>query len=183
LHRCWQWCLLRTPALAGLSIISQSSPKPLLEITFPLLFSKLPSTAPPLDAESARDAYRRILSSLSSLCIQPILFEILVLQTTSKLDTLCSPSTPSPRSEEERECQAVYAYALLSCLLAVLRKKVDAGHADVARYIDELVPRLFSIFVVAALSPSGQNEVACDPRLLAISSKIVETVVQTLSVE
>jgi DNA repair/transcription protein MET18/MMS19 len=53
----------------------------------------------------------------------------------------------------------------------------------VARYIDELVPRLFSIFVVAALSPSGQNEVACDPRLLAISSKIVETVVQTLSVE
>jgi len=193
----------RGPALAGLAIISKISPKALEEITLPLLFSKLPDSPPPLEADEDRVRYRRILSSLSVLCVQPPLFEILVVRITSKLDLLCSstdhlldPASPSaPRREAEgvedlsmvdrpsRECDAVYAFALLSCLLNVLRTKVEAGHLDIPKYIDQLVPRLFTIFVLAALSTRSEQEIAADPRLVVVASRIIETVVQTLSVE
>ncbi|KAL7416158.1 Dos2-interacting transcription regulator of RNA-Pol-II-domain-containing protein [Mrakia frigida] len=194
---------LRGPALAGLAIISKIAPKTIEEITLPLLFSKLPDSPPPLEGEEDRVRYRRILSSLSVLCVQPPLFEILVVRITSKLDLLCSstdhlldpasPSTPrhgtqgvedlSMVDKPSRECDAVYAFALLSCLLNVLRTKVDAGHLDIPKYIDQLVPRLFTIFVLAALSTRSEQEIAADPRLVVVASRIIETVVQTLSVE
>lgn len=82
-----------------------------------------------------------------------------------------------------RETEAVYAYALLNCLLSVLRTKAEAGHSDIAKYIDQLVPRLLTIFVLAALSPYAESEIAADPRLVIVASRVVEAVVQTLSAE
>ena len=136
------------------------------------------------------------------LCVQPPLFEILVVRITAKLDLICTAgqdavprapvSAPNPSApvddtsmvdQTARECEAVYAFALLSCLLNVLRTKQDLGHLDIPKYIDELVPRLFTIFVLAALSQKSEQEIASDPRLVVVASRVVETVVQTLSVE
>lgn len=185
-----------------MAAISKIAPKALEEITLPLLFSKLPDKPPTLEGEEDRIRYRRILSSLSVLCVQPPLFEILVVRITAKLDLLCtagqdavpadalvSPGTDgavedtSMVDQTTRECEAVYAFALLSCLLNVLRTKQDLGHLDIPKYIDELVPRLFTIFVLAALSRKSEQEIASDPRLVVVASRVVETVVQTLSVE
>lgn len=168
-----------------------------------MLFSKLPDSPPTLEGEDDRVRYRRILSSLSVLCVQPPLFEILVIRITAKLDLICTagqdarPAAPvdgagadaaaiedtSMVDQTTRECEAVYAFALLSCLLNVLRTKQDLGHLDIPRYIDELVPRLFTIFVLAALSQKSEQEIASDPRLVVVASRVVETVVQSLSVE
>ena len=75
----------------------------------------------------------------------------------------------------------------MKTLADVLGAKIEAGHTDVVKYIDRLVPRLFNLFVWAALELEGEAEggararVATDPRLLAVGAQIVTLVTQTLT--
>ena len=165
-----------------LSTISSFAASHVSGNTLPLLFSALPDRAPPRDAEAERVKYWRTLASLKKLCMQPDLFETLVVRFSTKLDLLCVPSSSSPPpAEEELETAAAYAHSILKTLANVLSAKIDEGHTDVVKYIDRLVPRLYNLFIYSALVSEERPMAATDPRLLSVTAHIVTLVSQSLS--
>lgn len=162
-----------------LSTISSFAASHVSGNTLPLLFSALPDRAPSRDGESERVKYWRMLASLKKLCMQPDLFETLVVRFSTKLDLLCVPSSSSP--EEDLEPAAAYAHSILKTLADVLSAKIDKGHADVVKYIDRLVPRLYNLFIYSALVSEERPMTATDPRLLGVAAQIVTLVSQSLS--
>ncbi|KAI0352164.1 ARM repeat-containing protein [Trametes cingulata] len=171
-------------ALDLLSTISAFAPAHVSGNTLPLLFASLPDRAPPREAEAERIRYWRTLAYLKKLCTQPDLFETLVVRLSTKLDLLCVPaaSTDDQSSNEtDLEPAAAYAHSILKTLADVLSAKIDLGHADVVKYIDRLVPRLYNLFIYSALLAEDTPMVATDPRLLAVTAQIITLVTQTLS--
>ncbi|KAH9913980.1 ARM repeat-containing protein [Epithele typhae] len=163
-----------------LCAISSFAPSHVADNTLPLLFTSLPDRSPARDAEAERVKYWHTLASLKKLCTQPNLFETLVVRVSTKLDLLCLPS--SPLSPEALEPTSAYAHSLLCTLADVLSTKVEAGHTDVVKYVDRLVPRLCGMFVYSALATEdGMAMPATDPRLIAIAGQIVTLVTQTLT--
>ena len=112
------------------------------------------------------------------------------MRLSTKLELLCVPAPASStdstavsaNGSPDLEPAAAYAHSVLRTLADVLAAKVDAGHADVAKYADRLAPRLFALFAGAAFlaedTPGGA--VAADARLLAVAAQIVTLITQTL---
>ncbi|GHJ87563.1 hypothetical protein NliqN6_3965 [Naganishia liquefaciens] len=176
---------LRKSALEGLVSIAKLTRKPIEEITLPLLFGKLPDTAPPLDDEVKRLEYKHILASVSVLCALPGLLELMILRTLSRLENLASfEQAPNAADVDPvtRECNAAYAYSLLHSLLLTIRRKIQNGDLDVAKHFDTIVPRLFDYFVTGAVS-RAKEPIRTDVRLLSAAASIIETITQTLSKE
>ncbi|KIK61642.1 hypothetical protein GYMLUDRAFT_996292 [Collybiopsis luxurians FD-317 M1] len=165
------------PALQLLVTISLKASHHIKEQTLPLLFGMLPDDAPARDAALARARAWRILSALNTLCRQPELFESLVIRLNTKLDLLCVPLTPP--SPQEVEPRAAYAHSILTTLHQTLLGKVEEGHADVAKYIESLVPRLFNLFIYSGLV---SGKIATDSRLLTVAGNIIGAVVQNTTV-
>lgn len=177
---------LSEAALNLLTTISTLAPSHISQTTLPLLFSLLTDTAPSRSDGQARTRLWATLSSLTQLCVQPELFETLVIRLSTKLDLLCAPPTggpdPSVDVDADSEPTAAYAHAVLTTLANVLSKKVDRGDVDVPKYVDQLVPRLFNLFIYSA-SSSQKGLVATDTRLVTVAGRIVNLVVQTLPVQ
>ena len=144
-----------------------------------MLFTSLPDTAPPRDAESERLKYWRTLSFLKRLCIQPDLFETLVIRLSTKLDLLCVASTISDQISKDAEPTAAYAHSLLRTLADALAKKESAGHVDIAKYLDRLIPRLFSFHFHAVFG--GNHGLISGPRLISVTAEIITLVVQVVA--
>ncbi|KAI0079355.1 ARM repeat-containing protein [Panus rudis PR-1116 ss-1] len=160
--------------------ISSISPRHISETTLPLLFTTLPDRAPPRSAEAERLKYWLVLAFLKKLCIQPDLFEMLVVRLSTKLDLICTPrSSESAEADGDIEPTAAYAHSILRTLADVLATKVERGHPDVQKYIDRLVPRLYHLHIYSALAVEESLAVATDHRLVAVSSEIVTLIVQT----
>ncbi|KAF8587853.1 ARM repeat-containing protein [Ramaria rubella] len=174
---------VRTTALNSLSAVSLVAPKHIEDTTLPLLFSSLPDTAPPREAVAEHAQYRRILSNLATLCAAPALFETLVIRLSTKLDLICaSPIITST----DQEVNAAYANFILLSLSNVLARKVDAGHMDIPKYLDRLVPRLYNLFIHAAMT--GEKAivaagVARHPRLIEAGSNVIKQILQTVPVK
>ncbi|KAA1469065.1 ARM repeat-containing protein [Dentipellis sp. KUC8613] len=178
-------------ALTLLHTIATPAPHHIASTTLPLLFAALPDSAPPRADTAARARYCSTLAALARLCTQPALFETLVVRILTKLEFLCVPSAaesegagkPGP-AEGDVEPAAAYAHALLATLGDVLGAKVVRGDVDVPKYVDSLVPRLFNLFVYAAVagaeSESESGSVGTHPRVLGMAGRIVNLVVQTL---
>lgn len=135
------------------------SPKHVEETTLPLLFGLLPDRAPSNAAAQTKAA--RALSNLRTLCIAPVLFETLVIRLLTRLDL-----------SEDR----LYSLAMLATLHTVLETKIDAGHVDVAKYADSLVPKVYAL----ACSPGKMDG---DVRMLEAAATIVTLVARTLTSE
>jgi len=163
-------------ALAVLSTISHIAPKHVESTTLPLLFSSLPDTAPPRSSPTLHTQYRLILSNLTSLCTTPPLFETLVIRLSTKLDLICANTSP----DSDQEANAAYVHSALSSLSTVLATKVRAGDKDVPKYLERLVPHLYEVFIGASVRNGG---VASHPRVIQIGSKIIQQIVQTVSLE
>ncbi len=160
--------------------ISLNTPHHISEATLPLLFNSLPDRAPPRSADLERQKYWRTLAFLKRLCIQPDLFETLVVRLTTKLDLLCSPGNTSEGRIEDIEPTAAYAHSILRTLSDALAAKIGKGHTDVPKYIDRLLPRLYHLHISAALSlEDSVTRVAAGERLVAVSAEIVTMVTQT----
>lgn len=165
------------------------APHHLTDQTLPSLFAMLPEQAPSIDAQSERAEYWRALCALSKLCLQPTLFETLVIRLTAKLELLCSLSASLGASPgettrvEEAEHSAAYAHALLLTLANTLSVKVtkERPDPDVPKYVDRLLPHLFRLFLEAAVT--GEQRIMEDQRLLRVGARIVKLVVEALSVE
>ena len=84
---------------------------------------------------------------------------------------------------EDKEPTAAYAHALLRTLADALSAKVARGDADVPKYQERLLPRLFNLHVYSVLAADGADLVASDPRLVAVSAEIVTLVLQTATAE
>ncbi len=179
---------LRTEAIQALSAISLLVSKPMEESTLPMLFGKLPDSAPALDQVESRFQYLQILESLSELCVSPSLFETLVVRVLSKLDLLCEDVEKmkvdgKDDSDIQHECDVAYAFALLNCLLTTLRKKVVAKHLDVSKYFDQVVPRLFSLSLNGAKLEGAGPSIAADVRIISACAAVVEILTQTSGAE
>ncbi|OJA09726.1 hypothetical protein AZE42_08802 [Rhizopogon vesiculosus] len=165
--------------LTLLSVIAAIAPHHLSSQTLPILFSSLPDDAPSRDAAAQRASYWRALSALSTLCVQPQLFETLVIRLTTKLDLLC---VISPTRTIDEESTAAYAHAILTGLANTLDTKVSSKDADVPKYADQLLPRIFRLYLDSALASSEVMAVAADPRLLEVGARIIRLVSETLNV-
>ncbi|KAJ3862033.1 ARM repeat-containing protein [Lentinula novae-zelandiae] len=170
------------PALQLLVTISQKAVHHIKEQTLPLLFSMLPEDAPARDAALDRARAWRILSALNTVCRPLELFETLVIRLTTRLDLLCVPSETVPLPAD-REPRVAYAHSILITLHQTLLSKVDDGHADVAKYIESLVPRLFNLFIYSALVSNEVNLIATDTRLITVAGQIIGTVVQNTAAQ
>jgi DNA repair/transcription protein MET18/MMS19 len=133
------------------------APKHIEGTTLPLLFGLLPDGKVPSD-DAGKAA--RALSTLRTLCVAPVLFETLVIRLLVRLE-LCE--------------DLLYALAMLGTLQGVLQAKVDAGHVDVAKYVDSLVPKLLDL---AAAQP-----LFADLKLLDTTGGIITLVARTLTIE
>lgn len=174
--------LFSVPALQLLVTISQKAVHHIKEQTLPLLFSMLPEDAPARDAALDRARAWRILSALNTVCRPLELFETLVIRLTTRLDLLCVPSETVPLPAD-REPRVAYAHSILITLHQTLLSKVDDGHADVAKYIESLVPRLFNLFIYSALVSNEVNPIATDTRLITVAGQIIGTVVQNTAAQ
>ncbi|KAI5995445.1 ARM repeat-containing protein [Pisolithus albus] len=157
--------------LSLLSSIAVVAPQHVATQVLPPLFLALPDRPPPRDAHSQRAAYWRALSALSQLCTQPELFETFVIRLTTKLDLLCSPL---PRMEPA----AAYAHAILTALGNTLSAKVSKSRpdADVPKYINTLLPRLFRLCLEAAIAK--EQRLFADMRLLRAVARIIKLIVE-----
>ncbi|KAI0035332.1 ARM repeat-containing protein [Vararia minispora EC-137] len=166
-------------ALDLLTTISIISPVHVSSTTLPLLFSLLPDRAPSRGDAASREKSWSVLNSLSRLCIQPVLFETLVIRLSTKLNLLCDPL--SPPTDDDVEPSAAYAHAILSTLATVLEKKVSRGDSDVAKYIDRLVSGLVVLFLGGAVSPKDPSTLPiADSRLVIVAARIVNLIAAVL---
>jgi DNA repair/transcription protein MET18/MMS19 len=169
----------------GLTSVSKVNSSVVEDITLPLLFHNLPDHSPSIEDITAREKYRSILKSLSELCIQPALFETLVIRITTKLELLSSTSNrqvPAETSEEDyRECEVAFAFDLLHCLSSVIETKIREKHVDVVKHFDRIIPRLYTL-VIGAVSEK-EEALFRDTRLLSIVGRISETLMWELSAE
>lgn len=141
----------------------------------PLLFSVLPDAAPGPDEKAARASYQRTLKYLSTLCLQPDLFETLVVRLSTKLELICSNQSGPPS-----EYSAAYAHSILLTLDEALDSKVAQKHTDIPKYVDRLIPRLYGLFVSLAAEPMDEAGLAANARLLLVASKIIGVVLRSL---
>ncbi|KAK8849457.1 hypothetical protein IAR55_004790 [Kwoniella newhampshirensis] len=180
---------IRPEVINGLTSISKIHPTTIESITLPLLFHNLPDQAPGVSEATARDKYRSILGSLSELCVQPALFQTLVIRITTKLDLLSS--TPSKYDTDEsmgeadyKECNIAYAWDLLNTLNGVIDAKLQSKHIDVSKYFEQLIPRLFTLVISAAQPKVGDvKPLFSDRRLLSIVARVLETMMWELQPE
>lgn len=150
----------------------------------PLLFSSLPDIAPSRAADKDRAKYSRVLLALNELCIQPQLFETLVIRLLTKLDLVSIPKgSPIIAHGLDLEPAVAYAHAILATLANTLRVKVNLKHADIPKYIDRLVFRLYNLFIYSALLGVDGKTVAVDSRVVRKAAVIITLVVGTLSVQ
>lgn len=161
-----------------LSNISDVNARHVQEQTLPLLFSSLPDRAPPRIASTERSQYWRSLSALSKLCVQPELFETMVVRLLTKLDLICVPKSTTMVDDSEPELAAAYAHSILTAFVIVLETKAKHKHADIPKYIDRLVSPLFNLFVYSSIGP--ENMVATNSRVINAAGKIITLVVRTL---
>ena len=157
-----------------LAAISTASARHVTDGTLPLLFIALPDEAPSRDSPIEISKYRRVLQLLARLCIQPPLFETLVIRLLAKLDILFSRTGDAVDSEPV----AAYAHSLLQTLSRVLALKVKENHVDIPKYLDLLIIPLYNLFVSSALQrPDG---IATNERLLVVAGKVISIVVRAL---
>ncbi|KAF7971317.1 hypothetical protein HWV62_21494, partial [Athelia sp. TMB] len=147
-----------------LTCISSINSRHLEEQTLPLLFGFLPEAAPGRDASSEREKYRKTLSALSRICVQQELFEIMVVRLSTKLDLLCGPSASGVVTDIETT--SAYAHAILVAISNTLASKIRLGHADVSKYVDRLVSRLYNLFIYSALVSTNDQTPVAEPRVI-----------------
>lgn len=87
--------------------------------------------------------------------------------------------SPEVQGNELEPAQA-YSYMILKTLAETLKAKVKGKNADIMKYIDSLVPRIFNVFVVSASRSEDRKIVASDPRLFKVAGDIITLVVQAL---
>lgn len=132
-------------------------------------------------ASTERSQYWRSLSALSKLCVQPELFETMVVRLLTKLDLICVPKSTTMVDDSEPELAVAYAHSILTALSIALETKAKHKHPDIPKYIDRLVSPLFNLFLYSALS--SENLVATNSRVISAAGKIITLVVRTLPVQ
>ena len=169
-------------ALEVLVIIADKNSKIIEEYTLPLLFSSLPDSPPHRDAHRERMKCWRTLHLLARLCVSAPLFETLVVRLTTKLDIVCVPKDGTDETHG-LEPRIAYAHGILKTLASVVELKVNANHTDVQKYIDRLIPRLYSLFIYLSLADRLMSSSNSYLKLLEISGRIITLIVRTVPIE
>lgn len=110
------------------------------------------------------------------------LFETLVVRLLTKLDIVCAPKADNERLRNT-EARDAYAHNILKTLVSVLELKVNAKHTDVPKYVNQLVPRLFNLFIHLSVLSCTRDMGKVDPRVIQVAGNAITLVVQTVSPE
>jgi DNA repair/transcription protein MET18/MMS19 len=156
--------------------IARIAPTCIESITLPLFFHDLPDNAPDSDDDAPRDRYREILAALTRLCIQPALFETLIVRILSKVGSLVEST------DIDVECQTAYIWDLLSCLSNVIVAKAERKHVDLVKHFDRIMPRLSELLIRPAVTSQGPTPFT-HPRLIGKVAELEETLVWQLPQE
>ena len=162
-----------------LATVATIAPHHIAERTLPLLFSALPDNAPARDASTERAKCWLILATLSELCTQANLFEALVSRLMTKVDILCVPK--EKMDAQDLEPTSAYAHAILTTISHTLASKTQKGHADIAKYVNRLVPQLFNLFIYSSILSDSQHMAATDHRVVSTAAEIIISIVQALT--
>lgn len=124
---------------------------------------------------------RQTLLSLQNLCVEPELFEILVVRLTTKLDLICFPSEERiAQLKGDLEPVAAYAHSILKTLSDCLATKEQKKDADLVKYIERLVPLIFNLFISSAFLSKERPMVATNSRLITVGGGIINHIVRSL---
>lgn len=104
------------------------------------------------------------------------------MRLLTKLDIVCAPKADHG-SVRDTEARDAYAHNLLKTLASVLEVKVNAKHNDVPKYVNQLVPRLFNLFIYVSIISGSEGGFKLDPRVIQVAGNAITLVVQTLSPE
>lgn len=147
------------------------------EITLPPLFQLLPDSAPSQESGSATAEYKVALAALAKLCLQPALFETLLIRLLGRIELLCTTST---ESQAQAQQTVLYAHHLLTTLRVVIEKKVAAGHLDLQTSASRVLHRLCGLFIGSCIRRDRVYSAGRSPRLLTDAGKIVTLLVQRM---
>lgn len=91
---------------------------------------------------------------------------------------------PVPPDEfVDKEPTASYAHSILQAIVDSLELKLAAGHTDIPKYLDRLVPRLYNVFIFLALCPDRRSDLVSEEKLLRVTGQVITLITQTASVE
>lgn len=149
------------------------------EHSLPILFASLPDSPPSRTAHQVQALCWATLRWLSRLCVPAPLFETLVVRLMTKLELILICKSQQQTVDRDPELIAAYAYSILKTLASVLELKANAGHPDVPKYIETLVPRLYFIFISMVMEESPLSFDGIFSRVLPIAAHIITIVVRT----
>lgn len=162
-----------------LATVATIAPHHIAERTLPLLFSALPDNAPARDAGTERTKSWLILATLSQLCTQSNLFDVLVSRLMTKVDILCVPK--GKMDVQDLEPTIAYAHAILTTISHTLASKAQKAHPDIAKHVNRLVPQLFNLFIYSSILSDSQDMAATDYRVVSTAAEIIASIVQALT--
>lgn len=162
--------------LGLLNTITEISPTPVEELALPVLIEQLPDRPPPREDTKAQARITSALAALRTICAHPVLFEKLVIRLSTKIDLVAT-------AEGTGEMASAYIRIILSTLSGLLNEKLEKGHADVGKYVERLVPALYSLFLRRIGEDERMEEIKIDIKVVDSAAEIISLVVSALPAE
>lgn len=162
--------------LGLLNTITEISPTPVEDLALPVLMEQLPDRPPPREDTKAQARITSALAALRTICAHPVLFEKLVIRLSTKIDLVAT-------AEGTGEMASAYICIILSTLSGLLNEKLEKGHADVGKYVERLVPALYSLFLRRIGEDESMEEIKIDIKVVDSAAEIISLVVSALPAE
>ena len=162
--------------LALLNTITGVSPTPVEEVALPVMVKQLPDQPPTKEDTKAQARITSALAALRTVCVNPVLFEKLVIRLSTKIDLVAM-------AEGTGDMASAYIRMMLSTISGLLTEKLEKGHADVAKYVEGLVPTLYYLFLRKAGEEEDVKGVKLDVKVVDDAAEIISLVISALPAE
>jgi DNA repair/transcription protein MET18/MMS19 len=171
--------------LSALADLAKTKPQLILDITFPAFLAELPDS----ETSEKRDAsirqkkgYKTILSALSQISSERVIFEVLLRRLFSKLDILLSRTLATQFANVDSTSSITYPHAILGTIFLVIKNKAANHDADLPSYINSVVPTLLSKVIIPAAILGPKSTVLCSREVIHVVALIVNAVVRETDV-
>ena len=161
-----------------LNTITGISPTPVEELALPVLIKQLPDRPPCREDTRSQAAITSALAALRTICVHSVLFETLVIRLSTKID-LVATTAEGPGDD----MASAYIHVMLSTLSGLLNEKLEKCHADVGKYVERLVPALYSLFLRTTGEEVHTEDVKLDIKVVDDAAEIISLVVSALPAE
>jgi DNA repair/transcription protein MET18/MMS19 len=162
--------------LGLLNTITEISPTSVEELALPVLIKQLPDQPPHKEDTKAQAGITSALAALRTICVHPVLFERLVIWLITKIDLVAT-------AEGTGDMASAYIHIMLGTLSGLLSEKLEKGHADVGKYVERLVPALYSLFLRGTGKDENMDGVELGVKIVDDAAEIISLVISALPAE